>query len=105
MDFWRSSIWRLIGGKTYRIRRKTRIAKVTISQKIRLVFTMSKTPGGPNCAKANHKLPLAEDEGDEQGKHDAVEGERLDEPDAEEHQRPGLLEGFGGGECWLWSAR
>src|SRR5918995_4874681 len=56
------------------------------SQKIRLVFGRSNMPVG------SMRSPLLENEGDEKGEDQSVEGERLDEADAEEHQRPRLLE-------------
>jgi hypothetical protein len=40
-------------------------------------------------------LGRLEHEGDEEGEHYPVERKRLDKPDAEEHERPGLVESLG----------
>src|SRR5215218_11098689 len=80
--------------------KNSRIRKVMTSQKIRLVLPRSKIPVGSNCATSivisvSRVLARLEHEGDEEGEHYSVERERLDEPDAEEHERPGLVEGLG----------
>src|SRR3712207_4950918 len=59
-----------------------------ISQKIRLVFGRSNMPVG------SMRPPLLENEGYKKGEDQTVEGERLDQTDAEEHQRPRLVEGL-----------
>src|SRR5687767_8418024 len=64
-----------------------------ISQKIKLVFGRSKMP--VSSAMRSPLLfshPRLENEGYEQGEDDAVEGERLDQTDTEEHQGPRLVE-------------
>ena len=38
----------------------------------------------------------------EQGEHDAVERERLDETYPQEHERPGLVEGLGLAALLIW---
>src|SRR5215210_205344 len=60
-----------------------------ISQKIRLVLKRSKI----GFMRSPLYLRL-EDEGDEQGEDEAEERLRLHQPDAEEHQRPRLVEGL-----------
>src|SRR5215210_6207095 len=64
------------------------------SQKIRLVLGRSKIPVGSSI-----RSPLLwpshlrlKNEGYKKSEHQGVEGERLDQPDAEEHERPRLLE-------------
>src|SRR5215218_8170429 len=82
--------------------KNSRIRKVMTSQKIRLVLPRSKMPVGSNCANNTgiSTLSLAptclKHEGDEEGEHDAVERERLDQSNAEEQLRPRLVEGGGG---------
>src|SRR5215204_2793544 len=71
-----------------------------ISQKIKLVLPRSNMPVGSNCARSiaigalSRARPCLEHEGYEEGEHDTVQRERLDEADAEEHQGPGLVEGL-----------
>src|SRR5688500_15843269 len=59
-----------------------------ISQKIRLVLKRSKIP----VSSAMGPPPYLEDEGNEEREDEAEERLRLDQPDAEEHQRPRLFE-------------
>src|SRR5215217_3528249 len=64
------------------------------SQKIKLVLGRSKMPVGsimlsPLPSPSYLRL---KNEGYKKSEHQGVEGERLDQPDAEEHQRPRLLE-------------
>src|SRR5215212_2718410 len=80
--------------------RKIKIRNVMTSQKIRLVLPRSKIPVGSTCAmsivmSASRVLARLEHEGDEEGEHDPVEGERLDQTYTQEHKRPRLVEGLG----------
>src|SRR5215213_4620985 len=97
----RSRIWLRIGGYTYLMSKNSRIRKVMTSQKIRLVLPRSKIPVGSICARSTTISTLScaptslEHEGDEEGEDYPVERERLDQAYAQEHQRPGLVEGLG----------
>src|SRR3712207_2355524 len=62
-----------------------------ISQKIRLVLGRSNMPVG---SMRSPLYPCLENEGDEKGEDEAEERLRLHQPDAEEHQRPRLVEGL-----------